>query len=367
MVLSEARPYRLGNLARGLIGPTPVTILNYTSNAVAAALEALGRETPFDAVQVEGAHLVRYVPVLRAFPGRPPLVCDWHDILSVLMWRYSKSVPSLPRKLYARRTAQLLEGVETEMLRACDAHTVVSRGDQRKLQQRVPSAAFHILENGVDTAYYGARQIEDAYARWAAVRPGKVSGDSPNRVLFVGSMEYYANVDAVTHFASQVWPLLYQRFADLKFTIVGRNPAPEVIALSDHPGIEVTGTVPDVRPYYREAFAVVVPLRVGSGTRLKILEAMAAGVPVVSTTLGAEGLEASPGTEILIGDTAESVVRAIGVLRASPETWRGIVEQGRALVARQYDWDILGDRLYEIHENAIERTDVHAEPECYDQ
>ena len=115
--------------------------------------------------------------------------------------------------------------------------------------------------------------------------------------MFVGSMDYHANIDAALYFADEIWPQVRERRPDLEFVVVGSRPTAEILALRNQPGITVTGTVDDIRPYYRSALAVVVPLRVGSGTRLKVLEAMAAGTPVISTTLGAEGLATKDGDE----------------------------------------------------------------------
>lgn len=244
------------------------------------------------------------------------------------MTRYSEFIESLPRRLYARRTARLLEGMETELLRVCDAHLVVSDRNKQRLLENCPSASLHIIENGVDTGYHSEEQMEDAYARWPLREKSTGENRRRNRIDFVGAMDYTANIDAVTHFASQIWPLIRELVPELSFTIVGRNPAPAVTALRGQPGIEVSGTVADVRPYYRGAFVVVVPLRLGSGTRLKILETMAAGVPVVSTTLGAEGLEAKPGEEILIADTAEDTAEAIVRLRRTPELRQALEERG---------------------------------------
>ncbi len=361
--IPRARAYSPINLVRGWLGPTPVTVWNYTTPEIAAALEKLGRETAFDSIQMEGVHLVRYLPVLRGFSGHPPIVCDWHNIESELMWRYSENVASPqrrrasvagdlfkgpPRRWYARRTAALIERAEAELLRSADAHAVVSPRELAKLRAAVPQADLHVVENGVDTAYFSDCAIESGVAR--------------NRIVFVASMDYHANVDAAVYFARDIWPALRQRFREgfgehdapeARFTIVGRSPTPEVLALRNLPGVEVTGTVPDVRPYYREAVAVVVPLRVGGGTRLKILEAMAAGVPVVSTTLGAEGLEVDPGRDLLTADTPAAMVEAIVSLKDQPLQWRQLSDAGRTVVARTYDWRIVGDRLFAIHQNAM--------------
>jgi len=167
------------------------------------------------------------------------------------------------------------------------------------------------------------------------------------RVLFSGAMDYHANVEAAAWFAAEAWPAIHEAAPGTVLTIVGRNPAPAVRELAARPGIEVTGTVAEVIPYYHEALVAVVPLRVGGGTRIKILEAMAAGVPVVSTTLGAEGLAAQPGEHYLLADTGRDLAAAVtAVLRDGP-LGRRLTEAARELVRRRYDWAPLGDRLAE--------------------
>jgi glycosyltransferase involved in cell wall biosynthesis len=162
-------------------------------------------------------------------------------------------------------------------------------------------------------------------------------------------MDYHANIDGAVSFAREVWPQLRERKPELIFTIVGRDPAPEVCELASIPGIEVTGTVDDVRPYYREAIAAVVPLKVGGGSRLKILEAMAAGVPVVSTTLGAEGLEVTDDKNILIADPTEKMVEAIIKLIEQPEQRKQLREAGRTLISNRYDWARVGESLFKCY------------------
>jgi glycosyltransferase involved in cell wall biosynthesis len=134
---------------------------------------------------------------------------------------------------------------------------------------------------------------------------------------------------------------------------VGRDPASEVRELESLPGIEVTGTVADVRPYYREAVAAIVPLKVGGGSRLKILEAMAAGVPVISTTLGAEGLALEPDKNILIADTNEKTVEAIVSLTEQAEQRKQLGDAGRALVSKRYDWTTVGANLFETYQQLL--------------
>jgi glycosyltransferase involved in cell wall biosynthesis len=297
--------------------------------------ETLAAE-PFDVVQLESIHLFRYLETVRSASSPPAAVLDWHNIESELMQRFAGSVASVPKKLVAARTATLLRGLEDKALGSFQAHLVVSERERQKLVARAPKAQIHVVPNGVDTASF---QRTDA----------EVSGKR-RTLLFVGSMDYHANSEAVLWFCREIWPQLAAEFPNVDFKIVGRAPPPSVLALATH-RIHVTGTVEDVRPCYYEAFAVLVPLRVGGGTRLKILEAMAAGVPVISTRLGAEGLAAQDQREILLADTAEAMAASIRLLLNQPDLSRRICEAARSLVQGQYDWAVLGQRLAAVYQS----------------
>jgi glycosyltransferase involved in cell wall biosynthesis len=170
-------------------------------------------------------------------------------------------------------------------------------------------------------------------------------------------MDYHANIEAAIGFAKSVWPAVHQAGPELIFTIVGRNPPSSVRELTTIAGVEVTGSVEDVRPYYREAMMAVVPLNVGGGSRLKILEAMAAGVPVVSTVVGAEGLQINHRENILISESNQGLAKAIISLMNEPDLRVQIVFGGRQLVAARYDWSRLGSTLFDYYRQLLaERT-----------
>jgi polysaccharide biosynthesis protein PslH len=173
--------------------------------------------------------------------------------------------------------------------------------------------------------------------------------------VFVGLMRYHANVDGAVWFAHEIWPAIRNRFPGKILTIVGANPAPEVLALSTQPQIEVTGTVPDVKPYYADAFAAIVPLRVGGGTRLKILEAMAAGVPVVSTAIGAEGLDVQPGENILFADTVEEWGTCLTTVSVQTHAAR-LRAAACALVKSKYDWSVIRSLVSDVYRRWIKEA-----------
>ena len=340
--------YTFKKILRGAVSRTPLPLLNYTTESMRRALEGTLAETDFDIVQVESIHLMGYLPIIRAARSQPLIICDWHNIESELMGRYSEREGNILRRAYARRTARLMRNFEQRALDEFDAHVTVSERDAERLLSLNSKARIFVIENGVDAAHYSDEQLEHAYVAW---RAQQAPSNSPirNRILFVGSMDYHANIDGAVSFSREVWPHLCERKPDLTFTIVGRDPAPEVRALALIPGIEITGTVDDVRPYYREAIAAIVPLKVGGGSRLKILEAMAAGVPVVSTTLGAEGLEVTHDKNILIADTTEEMIEAIIKLIEKPEPREQLREAGRSLISNRYDWSRVGESLFRCY------------------
>ena len=315
------------------------------------ALERVLGENDFDIVQMESIHLMDYLPIIRAARSRPQVVCDWHNIESELMRQYSKRESNMARRAYARKTARLMSEFERRALHEFDAHIAVSQRDAQQLGNLNADARVFVVENGVDTAYYDKGAVSGAKA------PGKKT-----RIVFVGSMDYHANIDGAVNFARDVWPGLYDRHPELILTVVGRDPTPEVSDLTTIPGVEVTGTVDDVRPFYREALAAVVPLKVGGGSRLKILEAMAAGVPVVSTTLGAEGLDVHEGEDILIADTNEQLIDAISAVIGNEEPGKRLSAAGRALVSSRYDWSRLGASLFEIYDELKGAQDKRSVP-----
>ena len=211
-----------------------------------------------------------------------------------------------------------------------------------------------VIPNGIAIDAYTEAEIRAAAARF----PVSIE---PPYLLFVGSMDYHANIDGVIWFVSTAWPALRSRFAGLKLVVAGRDPSPKVRALQG-PDIIVTGTVSDVRPYYARASAVLAPLRVGSGTRLKILEAMAAEVPVISTRLGAEGIDITPGRNILLADTPEQLIDATGQVLSRPESGKSLAAAAKQLVEQSYDWSMLGERLFAVHAEVIESRQARSSP-----
>jgi glycosyltransferase involved in cell wall biosynthesis len=263
-----------------------------------------------------------------------------------MMWRYAATPLNGLKKLAATRTATLIERAADRLLRAPVLHTVTSERERQKLAARNPRANIQVIPNGVDAAYF---------ARGAKPNPraGRAGDSSKRTIVFVGSMDYHANIDAVARFARGTWPEIARKHPDLQFVIVGRDPAPAIRALAST-RIRVTGTVEDVRPFYDAAIAAVAPMHSGRGTRLKILEAMAAGVPVVSTRLGAEGIDVENDVHILLAESGPELVAAVDRVVSSTETRERLSVAAGTLVADRYDWSVVGESLYRIHRGVVE-------------
>lgn len=342
VAVSKPRPYTAGKILRGLAGRWPLPVVNYNSVEMSAAVSRLAETRNYDLIHLDSIHMAVYAaPLRQVVRGPARFVLNWHNIESELLYRYARQCATGARKLYSTYTAFRMASLERDLLLSSLGHIVCSPRERSELLAISPAARIAVVENGVDTSYF---------------QPSE--NGSRRSLVFVGLMDYHANVEAAVRFAGTVWPSLARRFPDLEFKIVGANPAPDVLALRAGPRITVTGTVDDVRPFYEDALAAVVPLRTGGGTRLKILEAMAAGVPVISTLVGAEGLAAEPERHLLIAADNDPAdwERQIARILTSPAQSRSLSAAALDLVRSQYDWAILGQRLAATYHDWLQDT-----------
>jgi glycosyltransferase involved in cell wall biosynthesis len=345
VAIPKPSTYTPAKIVRGLLGRWPLPVLNYTSVEMIEAARKLLQGHNYDLVHVDSIQLAGCVAALRKELRGARVMYNWHNIESELLFRYANTTPSLPRRVYARLTARRLKSVEAGVLASADGHIVCSEREREALSARAPKARIEVIENGVDTAAFGETEP-----------PSR----APFRLLFVGSMGYHANIDAAVWFTREIWPEIRRTFPSLRLTLLGSDPTPAVLSLRAAPNVEVTGTVADLAPYYREAVAAVVPLRIGGGTRLKILEAMAGGVPVISTPLGAEGLAVTPGRDILLAETASDWMSAIASVSDSRNS-NCLTKAARALVVERYEWRMIGQRLVETYERWMKERRKTAE------
>ncbi|HTI38147.1 MAG TPA: glycosyltransferase [Vicinamibacterales bacterium] len=254
-------------------------------------------------------------------PRGVPLVGDTHNVEHDNLARAASTAPEGWRRLYYRVQAALTKREERVHLRKFQIVCATSARDRDVLKRLAPEASVRIVPNGIDLQKYSLRGD---------------TGTERGLILFTGLMSYYPNVHAVLRFAKDVFPLIARRVPAARFVVVGANPPATIRALASD-RIEITGRVPDVRPYYARASVAVVPLSIGGGTRVKVLESMATGVPVVSTALGCEGLDVAHEHSVLLADSDQALADAVVRVLRSPVLASSLSSHGREVAVR-YDW-----------------------------
>jgi len=298
--------------------------LRVTVPALQQVLDRLLRAKRFDLVNLEFPYL-GHCDLRQAPPGEklPALVVDSHEIAYDLARQFARAGGSLGRRLYAGANWRKLKREELGSYRAADGVYLCSAADEARLLDQVPGARTAVIPNAADVEYYQPR-------------PKDPPSDG-RTVVYFGLLSTVPNIDGVTHFVQDIWPRIAEARPDARLKIVGGRPPASLLALAG-PRVELTGFVPDLRPHLAAAAAVVVPLRLGGGTRLKIVEAMAVGKAIVSTTLGSEGIEAVPGRDLLIEDQPAAFADAVNRLLADPDLAMAIGQSARRLVVQRYSW-----------------------------
>lgn len=309
---------------RSLTRRRPYTVFAYDSAAFRERLKELLESGDFDIVHVDSLDLSRYLPVVAAVPT----VCGHHNVESELLRGRAAAEKRFWRRWYLRHQADLLEEEEGYWCPRVELNTAVSERDRERFLSIAPTARFEVVPNGVDTDYF---------------QPSP-RGDS-ERLVFVGGLSWFPNSDALRYFAAEIWPRIRQQAPQVSVSWVGRASADVRRAYHYQHGIELTGYVEDIRPHVEAAAVYIVPLRVGGGTRLKVLDAWAMGKAVVSTSIGCEGLHAVDGRNILIRDDPQEFANAVIQLIANEKTRRQIGASARCTAEELYSWDVVGARM----------------------
>jgi glycosyltransferase involved in cell wall biosynthesis len=320
---------RLGAAAGALIRRRPVSVALYDVPAFQAAARQAMASADFDLVYADTLGLAE--PLLR--DQAVPRVLNHHNVESNMMRRRARREHNPGLKFLLRIEAVNLERYERRWGATYDAHITVSPLDRERLLSIIGPARVEVVENGVDCGYF---QFHPRSERCRGL-------------VFAGGLDWYPNRDAMRHFCREIWPLLEPRPGGLTLSIIGggRDPVLERFAAHD-PAIHLHGFVADLRPALREAAVFVCPMRDGGGTKLKILDAMAQGVPVISTSLGCEGLEVVPGEHLLVADAPGDFAGAVARLHGNVGEQNRLAGNARALVQDRYAYEVLGRRMDEI-------------------
>jgi glycosyltransferase involved in cell wall biosynthesis len=310
-----------------------------------AALQRL-MDRAVDAASFDVAYFSTVMLGCYRLPKRMPLIGDTHNVEHDNLARAARTAPERWRRAHFRAQAALTRREERAHVKRFDIVCATSSRDRDVLRRFAPGAEVAVVPNGIDLEKYSPRY--DAQRR-------------DGLLLFTGLMSYYPNVHAVLRLVRGILPLVRERVPHARVVVAGADPPASIRALAGE-AVEITGRVADIRPCYAQAHALVVPLAIGGGTRVKVLEALAIGVPVVSTTVGCEGLDVIDGESVLIADSDAAIANAVVRLLESPTLAASLV-RGGTVVAHRYDWRRIGGVLDDvIRAAAAQRPSMTLEP-----
>ncbi len=284
-------------------------------------------------------------------------VLDLCDSLALNLSRRAE-LDCTPKRFLVKLEEKRVRRYEVEIMKAFDSGTVVAHFDRDYLLNQDNSLNLSVVPMGVDLKYFQPLKVNnDSNGADVTEKQNMTltvqedfADDRSKNLLFTGTMNYFPNSDAVIYFCNNIFPLIQKRYPDATFYIVGNHPTEQIRRLSDQKGVVVTGYVPDIRPYFEKASVFVAPLRAGSGIQTKNLEAMAMGIPIVTTSIGAMGLEAETDTELLIADTPETFAERVIHLIENPDIRQNLANAGRKRVEASYDWQVLVNRLEQVYD-----------------
>jgi len=314
-----------GNLAaawEGLLGRWPYTLARYRNPELPGVLRGLVAETHPRLAIVNHLHMATYIEDL----GDVPVVLREHNLEHVWMKRYAQRLGWMPAGIYARTQVKRLREAEAALARKASLVLAIQPGEAAELSRMAPGVRTEVLPVGVDLSQY------------AEPRPGE-----PPIVLLAGSFVWKPNVDGAIRFMRQGWPRVVARVPRARLRVVGKAPPRSLRRAADEIGVEVVGYVDSMAEEFARATVFVVPLWVGAGVRVKIVEAMAARVPVAATRLAAEGLGIEAGVHYAAGDTPGELGGQVATLLLSPAVREVFQQRGRALVEGRWAQDIVAD------------------------
>jgi len=328
-----ARPLQAMRMIARLPTPTPSSMGYFYSSHLAERVQALLARERFDLVFVHCSSVAQYVERVVGIPK----ILDFGDMDSQKWLEYARYRP-FPLSAGYWLEGRKLQRAEKALAGRFDLCTATTRAEWETLEGYGTGVATDWFPNGVDSEYFS---------------PGAQPCD-PDTISFIGRMDYYPNQECMFDFCANVLPRLRASRPATKLLIVGADPSPKVRKLAELPGVTVTGSVPDVRPYVRSSAAMVAPLNIARGTQNKILEAMAMGVPVVASKVAAGGVDALDREHFLVADGAEAHARALLGLMNDPAERARLAEAGRARMLSHHAWDRSMQRLDGIIERALE-------------
>jgi polysaccharide biosynthesis protein PslH len=332
----QSNVHKLAAFAAGAFYPRPFSVLAHKNSQLEARIAQLCAERACDVVHLDTIALAPY----SQYANSIPTVLAHHNIESQLMARRAERESNMAARMYVQSQTQRLVAYEREHAGKFRMNITVSEADAETLRSICPSARTGVVPNGVDTNYFTARNDEETPA-----------------LIYTGGMNMFANRDAVEYFLDHIWPRIKAAVPGVRFFAVGSRPSPRVLeAAASDAAVEAPGFVDDVRPWVARSAVYVVPLRVGGGTRLKMVDAMAQGKAIVATSLGAEGIDGKHGEQFMLADDPETFARSVIDLLQDKAARLRLGAAARKRAEERYAWPILGAHLGDLYRQVIKET-----------
>ena len=312
----------------------PLTVNLFKSKQMHEVVKSLSNRIPFDIAHYDTISLAEYINDTCDIPK----FLTHHGVESFMIRRRISNESNYLKKIYLFIEFKKLCRYEKYNCSRFAMNIAVSNDDKKMLSDISPGLKIDVVENGVDVNFFLP----------------KTKHDNTNRLIFAGRLDQYSNMDAVINFCTNIWPLVKEKIPGIRFTIIGNNPPQKLLDIAKNDKeIEILGYVDDVRPYFTMATISVCPIRDGGGTRIKILDAMAMGMPIVATTIGCEGIDVTPGKDLLIADSPEEYIKNIGVILNNENVRKSISISARQKVEDRYSWNSIGSKLNRLYEESL--------------
>ncbi len=325
--IQSSRLLFLAVLLKSVFTADPFSV-NWTKCAeMTDTIARLMHETDFDVIHYDTISMAAH----HHLAGATPNALNHHNIESHLIKRRAKIEKNPLKRLYYYLEGTKLERFEANVCPRFDVNFTVSELDKSRLLDIAPSACVDVVANGVDCDYFC---------------PQPDSQVTPESIIMVSGMNWFPNRDAVIYMCDAIWPALSHAYPNISWTVVGSSPPQRLLDLAQlDKRVKVTGFVDDVRPYLAKAQVYLCPMRDGGGSRLKILDALAMGKPIVATTMAYEGISVTPDLNVLVADTPDDFVRQIGRLFDDRDLRSTLADEARRFVMEHYSWSVIGDHL----------------------
>jgi len=321
------------SLFLNIFSPLPYIAQKYYRSNMRRRIREILSENRIDVVHFDMLHMARYRSLTKGIPD----VLTEHNVESLRILRLLKNSNNLLFKSFMYLQYIKLKSFEKRACGRFDMCAAVSEDDLEMLKAMSPGANLVVIPNGVDTDYFAPDDTPPV----------------PNSIIWAGGMNNMYNSEAVDFFIDEILPLIRREIPDVRFTAVGKSPTRKLLGLSGDGAVEVAGYVDDVRPYIRRAAVYVAPIKSGGGTKLKVLNALSLAKPVVTTSVGAEGIDAKDGEHLVIADDPELFAEKTVELLRRPEKAARLGRNGRMLMVERYDWRIIGEDMNRVYERLL--------------